>query len=1067
MKGARSFLILARKFVRNEIVLLSLVMAVLAVSFGATYWVWQLASQDASDNLKAEFDFKAHETLRRIEQRILNYEYVLRGAHGFFLSSNHVSQDDFRTYVVSLDLEKYYPGIKGMGVSKAVPKERILQHIADIRKRGFPYYTVFPEGERPVYYPVFMREPFVGSNRLSLGYDLYSEPVRRSAMEKARDSGSIAVTSKLMLFQDDDGKSQVGFLMFFPLYKDMKGVVPSTIEERRAAIAGWVYAPVRISELMEGLGGERTSDLDIEVYDGDIESKKTMMYDSDNDPLSINADNVLLKATYRIEIGGHSWILAIHSLPAFESRLDSGKPGFIAVAGISLSLLLALLTFLLANGRRRALALATKMIGNLRDSEARYERVMEGSEEGFWDWNLKTGEFTVSPQFEFMLGYEAGERDLRQDNWSDYVHPDDLDQALQRLDQHLQGQIPVYEAETRRRTKSGKWKWVYSRGKIVAKSEDGSPLIIAGTHTDISERKKADEELQLASLVYQTSSEGMTITDASGTILSINPAFTELTGYTQDEVIGKTPRILQSGHHGKDFYESMWSALVTTGQWRGEIWNRRKSGEVYPEWLSISSTFNEDGSVHRRVTLFSDITKKKELEELLWQQANIDLLTGLPNRRMFLDRLEQEIRKSHRADSQMALLFLDLDHFKDVNDTLGHVMGDVLLKEASQRLVSCVRETDTVARLGGDEFTLILCGLQGADSVERVALEIMHKLAAPFQLGNELAYISASIGITLYPQDAVKPEDLLVNADQAMYAAKRQGRNRYHYFTSSMQQAAQTRMRLINDLRDSLGENQFRVYYQPIVELQTGATHKAEALIRWQHPVRGMISPADFIPLAEETGMIVEIGEWVFHTATEQAARWRDSLDPQFQVSVNISPVQFRNGGINLSVWFDYLRIVGLQTEGVVFEITEGMLMDASADVTDQLLEFRNAGIEVSLDDFGTGYSSMSYLKKFDIDYLKIDQSFVRNLSAGSDDMALCEAMIVMAHTLGIKVIAEGVETQEQCDLLAAAGCDYGQGYLFSKPVPPDELESFLWSGRTEKTGFDTILAGTSADAPD
>ena len=630
----------------------------------------------------------------------------------------------------------------------------------------------------------------------------------------------------------------------------------------------------------------------------------------------------------------------------------------------------------------------------------------------------------------------------RGNGWAEGVNADDLVRCLEIFVTNFDLRQP-FSMEYRLRRNDGEYRWILETGKPDFTADEIFEGYI-GSCFDISGRKESEESMRVASLVYQNSNEGMSVTDADGTIIAINPAFTDLTGYSPEEVIGKNPRILQSGHHGKDFYEAMWNTLDSTGQWQGEIWNRRKNGDIFPEWLSINTTFNEDGSVHRRVALFSDITKKKELEELLWQQANIDLLTGLPNRRMLLDRLEQAIGRAHRSGMPMALMFLDLDDFKDVNDTLGHGMGDRLLKEAAQRLNDCVRNTDTVARMGGDEFVVILSDLQSAGGGERVALEIMDKLTASFQLVDDLVYISASIGITLYPEDATNADDLLKNADQAMYAAKQAGKNGYHYFTPSMQQAAQTRMRLLNDLRGALKGQQLRVYYQPIIELATGRVHKAEALIRWLHPVRGMISPAEFIPLAEDTGLIVEIGDWVFRQAAQQVKRIREVHDPQFQISVNKSPVQFLKDSTLYKTWFDYLRELSLAGESIVIEITESLLMNNSTDVKDRLNSFRDAGIEVALDDFGTGYSSLSYLKDFDPDYLKIDQSFVRNLAHDSDNVAMCEAIIVMAHKLGIKVIAEGVETVEQCDLLTAAGCDYAQGYLFSKPIPSEEFESLL-----------------------
>ena len=557
-------------------------------------------------------------------------------------------------------------------------------------------------------------------------------------------------------------------------------------------------------------------------------------------------------------------------------------------------------------------------------------------------------------------------------------------------------------------------------------------------------RKHAESSLRTAGLVYEKSSEAMAVTTPDGVILAVNPAFSEMTGYSKDEAVGQPARILQSGRHDKFFYAAMWEELNSTGHWKGEIWNKRKNGEIYPELLTINTVYEEDGSVSQRVALFSDISEEKKTQEVIWQHANFDALTKLPNRRMFLERLEQEIKTSRRTALPMALLFIDLDRFKEVNDTLGHEQGDILLQEAAKRLLSCVRETDVVGRLGGDEFTVLLSGIEDPSSVDRVAEMILQKIAAPYQLGPTVAYVSASIGISLYPEEAVDVSNLLKNADQAMYASKKLGRNRFNYFKPAMQDAALLRVGIANDLRTAIADGQFKLFYQPIVSLSTGGIHKAEALIRWFHPTKGMINPADFIPIAEETGLITTIGEWVFQEAASQAARWQVFHRPPIQISINKSPVQFSAPKADHSSWISRLNALGLKGDAIAVEITEGLLLDASASINNQLLEFSEAGIQVSIDDFGTGYSSLSYLKKFDIDYLKIDQSFISGLTTGESDKALCEAIIVMAHKLGMKVIAEGIETEDQRDFLQKANCDFGQGYLFSRPVPAEEFERLL-----------------------
>jgi diguanylate cyclase (GGDEF)-like protein/PAS domain S-box-containing protein len=458
----------------------------------------------------------------------------------------------------------------------------------------------------------------------------------------------------------------------------------------------------------------------------------------------------------------------------------------------------------------------------------------------------------------------------------------------------------------------------------------------------------------------------------------------------------------------------------------------------------ISSSLWEKNRLVKRTAILQDVTERKKSESLIRQQAFFDALTGLPNRRMLRERLEQEIKKSKRDSQQLAILFIDLDHFKEVNDTLGHNSGDQLLIQAASRIKGCLRESDTVARMGGDEFTVILTEVSETFSIGSILQELLRTMGEVFQLGPEQVFVSASIGITIYPSDATEVDDLFKNADQALYVAKGAGRNRFSFFTPALQEAAQTRVRLANDLRIGLSDKQFRVVYQPIVELATGSIHKAEALIRWQHPTRGLVSPAAFIPIAEASGLIVDIGEWVFQQAVQQVLQWRTLLNADFQISINKSPVQFHHNDGDKIPWPQQLQALGLPGRCIVVEITEGLLLDTSAGVEEHLLELGDAGIQVSLDDFGTGYSSMSYLQKFDIDFIKIDQSFVRHLIPASTDLALCKAIILMAHELGMKVIAEGVETELQRDLLAAAGCDYGQGYLFARPMPADDFEAFV-----------------------
>jgi len=558
-----------------------------------------------------------------------------------------------------------------------------------------------------------------------------------------------------------------------------------------------------------------------------------------------------------------------------------------------------------------------------------------------------------------------------------------------------------------------------------------------------AERRKTEIALRLTQFTLDKSADPIFWICQDGRIRYVNDAACSYLGYSRDEMLNMS--VCDISHSvTADIWAMYWDENSRNKSMKLEDTHRAKDGRIIP--VEINATRIEYGGEEYDFAFVRDISERKRTEEMIWRQANYDELTGQPNRRLFMERLDREIMRSRRTNLPLALLFLDLDHFKDVNDTLGHGKGDLLLKKAADRIVTCVRKTDTVARFGGDEFTLILTDLADTGSVERIAESILKKLADPFVLEDEVVYISGSIGITFCPNDASDSENLLKNADQAMYNAKSLGRSRAGFYDASLQQAALSRHQLIKHLHAALADGQFEVFYQPIVDLANGTIRKAEALLRWRHPERGMISPAELIPLAEQTGMIVEIGDWVFRQAAQEVRNLRDRHHTDFQISINKSAVQFRNDAVLYKTWFSFLHELGLDGDSIVIEITESLLMDSGAAITSKIDAFREAGMKLSLDDFGTGYSSLSYLKRFELDFLKIDQSFVRNLTAESDDMVLCEAIIALAHKLGIKVVAEGVETEEQRALLAGGGCDFAQGYLFSRPIPAAELEQLLQS---------------------
>lgn len=568
----------------------------------------------------------------------------------------------------------------------------------------------------------------------------------------------------------------------------------------------------------------------------------------------------------------------------------------------------------------------------------------------------------------------------------------------------------------------------------------GKVTSVCSIARDIQDRIKVQNDLELAQQVFLSASEAIMVCDENNKVVSVNPAFSKLTGYEVSEILGETPNLLSSGSHDHDFYAAMWKEIVKTGHWDGEIVNRKKNGELFVEWLRVSSAFKQDGSLHRRIAIFSDITEKKQTEEKIWMSANYDQLTQLPNRNFFQTKLNEQIAIAKQHGSGFALLFLDLDKFKEVNDTYGHIYGDTLLKQVAQRITSCLRVADFVSRLGGDEFTVILPGLVNTDKISEIAQKILNSLRMPFDLDlpdHEETFISCSLGITLFPRDANNHIDLIKHADQAMYLSKRSGRDCYSYYANELNTRALERHQLVNDLRSAISLNQLEIYYQPIVDLQTFQIRKAEALLRWNHPEQGILLPAQFMKLAEETGLIHDIGDWVLRQVTRQSQQINHCQKTiAIQLSVNVSPIQLHAKNNHLQ----QLANEELANANILLEITESALLNIDDLLTNTMYLFRDRGLEVAIDDFGTGYSSLDYLRKLDIDYLKIDQTFVRELGASNADNSLCEAIISMAHKLNIKVIAEGVERKIQHDLLVGFGCDMAQGYYYCKPLRMQEF---------------------------
>jgi len=683
----------------------------------------------------------------------------------------------------------------------------------------------------------------------------------------------------------------------------------------------------------------------------------------------------------------------------------------------------------------------------LRRSEQHFRAYFEYSLIGLAATDCNRRWIEVNTTFCAMLGYTREE--MLERSWADITHPQDLQANLSDWRTLVDGDAERCEFQKRYLHKDGHAVLASVVAQTVRRA-DGSLDYIVLLIKDITEHTRTERELQeksrfLASLL-ETEPECIALFAADGRVAEMNEAGLRMFGLDCLEHLQEADVLSFILPRYRKAFLEMHKTVLEGENGALELQIRGAEGNI--RWLESRATpvRNSDGSVTGALCIMRDVSDKKQSLERIWKQTNFDPLTNLPNRYMFHDRLGQEIKKARRTGTVMALLMIDLDHFKEVNDTLGHEVGDGLLAECARRIQACVRESDTTARIGGDEFAVIL-PLTTPPLVERTAQDIIARLGEVFTARSERILPSASIGITYYPSDAKNADDLLKNADQAMYVAKREGRNRIGYFTARLQEEAQNRLRLTNDLRVALEVGQFQVHFQPVVDLATQRICGAEALLRWLHPVRGFVSPAEFIPLAEDTGLILPIGDWVLRESARWAQRWSQRWNARagghFHLSVNSSPVQFRDA-TRLLAWLDWLKELDLPGNSLTIEITEGLLLDADEATGNVLRRMHEAGLRVAIDDFGTGYSSLSYLHKFRIDTLKIDQSFTRNLETKASAKALSETIIVMAHKLGLNVVAEGVETAAQRDFLVAAGCDLAQGYLFAKALPPEAFEQLV-----------------------
>lgn len=689
--------------------------------------------------------------------------------------------------------------------------------------------------------------------------------------------------------------------------------------------------------------------------------------------------------------------------------------------------------------RSRELDVANQALSK---SEARLGLALKASELGLWDWNLQTDEVHHT-QLKELFGLEPEDVTAMLSHLKPRLHPQDLLPLKRALVEHLKGRTEDYQIEYRVRHCDGHWVWIEDRGRAVERSESGRVIRMVGTRRDISSSKELEEQRRLAATVFEAASEGIVIFDPNYALIAVNQAFSRVTGYQIDDMLGRNVVDLPCSRDARRHYSVIHQALEQHGSWQGELVEARKNGELYPQWLQLNAVRDVRGHVSHIVGFFADLSARRESEERMRYLTHYDELTGLANRSLFRERLQEAHQRVRQGSRSLALLHINLDRFKLLNDSLGHEVADQLLQKMSRRLVNALPEADTIARLSGDEFAVLFDTYGNLSSLARVATRLATKLRLPLTVDGHELVVSASMGISMLPDNAREISALLSQANIAMQHAKHLGGNNFQFYTESLQASTLERLQLENQLRKAIEERQLKVFYQPKLCLATGRLNAAEALVRWDHPTMGRVPPGDFIGLAEETGLIGPIGEFVLRQACWQACEWqRQGLEP-IRVSVNLSVHQLRQGKL-VSLVRHVLEETGLEPQYLELELTESQLLDSVEHIIATFQQLRNLGVKLAIDDFGTGYSSLSYLKRIPVDYVKIDQAFIHGLAEGSADAAITRAIIAMAHGLSLKVVAEGVERQEQLEFLKAEGCDEVQGYLISRPVEAIKLASLL-----------------------
>lgn len=1006
------------------------VTAVVIVGCVLTFLTVRSEIQQSEEQLRVQLEWRATNEAVRFQHSLDRAIEVVDSIGSLFASDAQVNADEFHNFSHGLLLNhqefqalQWLPRVTATSrpafeaeMARDRPDGRIREMMSDGR--------LAIAGERDEYFPIRYSEPEAG-NKVVLGMDAASRPGIRKILEQAHNDGAMLVSPLVKLVQDG---SRQAVLLYRPVFHRNQPI--ETREQRHDALMGFSTGVLRVDQVLAAaLRDAPPTGLDIHILDVSGEGGEQLLHHhpsrsrgaGERAP-SLEQARAGLHRTETVHVPGRQWLLVFNPAPALQKEF--GTPPYVST----------LLGGLLLTGLFSIYLLRSIQFGEQMDVAQRSSRL------GSWYFNALTRRVVWSDQEYRCLGFEPGGCEPGLAAFLAALHPEDRPLFEAQRQAIMTGESDDMDLFLRVIYPDGSEHIVHERA-LAIRNPRGKILNISGTTQDVTERKQQEEKLRLSARLMESSREAMVITDPRGNIIDVNPAFSVITGYRREEVIGGNPRLWKSQHHDAEFYRAMWTALGTSGYWGGEIWNRRKDGEAFPSWQTISAVHDDQGHTSHYVSVFSDISSLVQTREQLAHQAYHDPLTNLPNRLLFQDRLTHALTRAKRDGGQVAVLFIDLDRFKHVNDSLGHPVGDELIRAVAMRLSRAVRKEDTAARTGGDEFIMLMEELRDEQDAAYLADKLLRVLAEPHVIQGHELYITSSIGISLYPRDGDSAEILVRNADAAMYRAKSAGRKTYAFYTQDLTARASERLQIEGDLRRALERRELEVYYQPQIDLAKGRCVGAEALVRWNHPTLGFLPPDRFIPIAEDSGLIIELGEQVLRTACLQARRWIDAGVELETIGVNVAGPQLQRSDF-VAMVRRVLVETGLPPGHLDLEVTETFIME-NADVTFDLLnELRALGVSLSIDDFGTGYSSLAYLKRLPIDRLKLDRAFIKDLPEDEEDAAITRAVIALSGSLGLRLVIEGIETAEQKQFLHYLGCREMQGYYYGRPVPAAD---FVW----------------------